>query len=480
MEMADGEILQRSASPKDVLQLLEKRDFAALKGILESEELEFKRQPYFLETPFQKYAFVEDIVSFANHIGGLIVIGLETTKDPNLEGDFVTSIRPFPKVHCQFETFRSLCNEFIYPPIKGLRWFFIQEHEGSDESGFAAIEIPPAGPADRPHLINHVLNIQSGKKSTTQYSLSQRTGGRNSSYPVQSVHGLIKLGATSQILQTELLAMSDRLEKIEELLQPKNQTSLRSPSQNRRQFLEQVGPFLQSVSLDTRPTLVLAAYPSRRMTIPGLFDAQSSVGRAFDIAPELRHQGFGFTLDSRPELLGGTTRRIAALGYKARQLTSRGELFVAVPADEDFLAWFQQRRPGKPIYYKSFILAEVSYLFAKYVKQVFDSLHDVPDLDIMVGLRNCFVDGIPPVLSVGRDHNPMTFRPFDEPKPAPRPNLLKTVRVPSSISIERLAFEVQASLYRRFGFGDELVPYATLEAEGRVTRDDEILNPNRA
>jgi hypothetical protein len=474
------ELVPRAASSEEVLEILRSRRFDSLLGILESEDLEFKRQPYLLDTASQKYLFVEDMVSFANHNGGLIVIGCETTKYPNVEGDFVNRLRPVSKAHCNLESYRSLCNEFIYPLLKGVQWFYIGVEGDNDASGYIAIKIPPAGNADKPHLVNHVVSEGNDRKTTTHYALTQRTGSRNSSYPVQSVHGLIKLGSASQALQAELLSLSQRLEKIEDLLQPANQSGNRSLSNNRRRFLEQVGKFLEATGLQMRPTLVLGAYPSQNLTVEGLFDSHSPVGRAFDTAPELRPNGFGFTLDQRSEIVDGVARRIFVKGYKARQLTARGSLLVAVPADEDFLAFFQRRREGQPICYRSYILAEVSYLFARYTKNIFGVLSRPPQhLDIMVALRNCFVDGLAPQLYVARDHQPMHWS-FEAPRSVPKMNVLKTVRVPSSISTERLAFEVQAGLYRRLGFGDELVPYATLEAEGRITTEDEILNPARA
>jgi Putative DNA-binding domain len=181
-------------SKNEIGLILTERRFEDLVGVLEAEDIDFKDQPYQLSTEKQKYSLVEDIPAFANYEGGLIVMGCRTEK-ADTEGDVVVQIRPIQRDLINFETYRSLCNEFIYPPISGLKFLFYGGQSPIDH-GLAVISVPKASEADRPHLITHTINTDAERKTTTRYALVTRTGSRNSAFPVQSLHGLIKIGAS--------------------------------------------------------------------------------------------------------------------------------------------------------------------------------------------------------------------------------------------------------------------------------------------
>lgn len=452
-------------SREEILGLLKAATFDALIGTLESEQVDFKEQPYLLDSEHQKYCLIEDVASFANRQGGIIVVGCQTEK-ADVAGEYVCKVHPIPKDLLNLNSYRSICTNHIYPPIKGLR-FVVYDSPSDPSKCLLVIEIPPGSPVDRPHLLAHVLK-EDEKKKTTRYALVERTGPENLSYTVQAFHSLVRIGSSLSSFEGALRSIEKSIQSLKDGRE--SETPLRvkpvSHTSNARRFSEETVDLLKACDLSERAALVMGAAPSDRVRLDSIFDGESELSRAFDNAPEIRANGFTFRINKPAEIVDGKYRRKAYPGYKAAQISSSGRLMVAVPADEEFLAWAQQRKPGRPVSYRSYVLAEVTHLFAKWLKSVFSLVKPLPNyIDIAVALRNGFVDGIPPVLSVAPDHNQWRFG-IHEPHSAPRANLLKTSRLPLSSSTERFAFEVRACLYRRFGFGDELLPYATLEKKG--------------
>jgi hypothetical protein len=475
----DEEPLPKHGSKEQIKASLEAKTFHELLGTIETEEVDFKDQPYPLDSEHQKYCLIDDIASFANHIGGIIVIGCRT-KRADVEGDYVSDIRPVPKATLNFQAYQSICNEYIYPHVKGLKFSFY-ECPSDPDKGIALIEVPPASTSDRPHLLTHVVNSDTQRRNSTRYGLVERTGASNSAYPVHSFHGLVRTGMSLSNFENAFLSIEQLLVAIQsksELPSERQHPSV-SPSTNSRGFLEDAKKLIEECDLANRPMLVLGASPTEKIKLTSIYDGQTPLAREFDNPPEIRPMGFSFKLSKPSEIVDGKIRRKWAPGYKATQISSSGRILVAVPADEDFLAWGYTPKVGKPILYRSYVLTEVTYLFAKYIKAIFSLVQPVPkELDLTVSLRNTFTDGIPPQLSVAYDHGQWPF-PRLPPRSAPKSNILKSSRLPFDSSVERIAFEIRACLYRRFGYGDELIPYATLTQEGRITTEEEIMNPNR-
>ncbi len=61
------------------------RDPEELIGAAESEWLEFKKEPYYLERDEQRFELAKDVSAMANAGQGIIVIGVEAKDDPNLQ-----------------------------------------------------------------------------------------------------------------------------------------------------------------------------------------------------------------------------------------------------------------------------------------------------------------------------------------------------------------------------------------------------------
>jgi hypothetical protein len=152
------------------------------------------------------------------------------------------------------------------------------------------------------------------------------------------------------------------------------------------------------------------------------------------------------------------------------QISSKGELIVLTPADERFLSWPQHGhlpRDRTRLIMNPFVLTEVTFLFADYVKTIYDYGSPSPSSVLLfVGLERMKVGEDLPILG---SHEVKPFA-FHEGEPAPDYRKLLCVEVPFQTKVERMAFLLRAQLYRWFGFSDDQIPYADGEDEGRVTR----------
>src|SRR6266498_1599371 len=69
-------------------------DPSPLIGVFESRDLEFKMTAYQLGTAAGKAEFAKDVGGMANAGGGLIVLGIETERDPATGRDRSSKVRP--------------------------------------------------------------------------------------------------------------------------------------------------------------------------------------------------------------------------------------------------------------------------------------------------------------------------------------------------------------------------------------------------
>src|SRR5260370_41826673 len=100
-----------------VLDKLAAGEFNALIGIAESVWLDAKECPYVLDTMKQKLEIAKDVSALANAVGGIIVLGFDTTRNPLTSGEHISEVRRFPICMVDPDRYRKIVHEYIYPPL---------------------------------------------------------------------------------------------------------------------------------------------------------------------------------------------------------------------------------------------------------------------------------------------------------------------------------------------------------------------------
>jgi hypothetical protein len=135
-------------------------DASRLIGVFESQELEFKKVAYRLGDDEGKSEFAKDVCAMANAGGGLIILGVETERDPTVGRDVSVRVRPLASDSISTSQTEDVARTWIYPPQRALtirEWpddasgkmlVSIEVPNLSDPGGLALI-LGPGSPPDR-------------------------------------------------------------------------------------------------------------------------------------------------------------------------------------------------------------------------------------------------------------------------------------------------------------------------------------------
>jgi hypothetical protein len=195
-----------------LLTLAQVRDIVARQAlsefidVLENEVIDFKGEPYRLNTDQEKAELAKDITALANTSGGYIILGIKTTKLPTYNADIAHELRPIPKELLQPEQYQSVAKDWIYPPIHQLRVQFVPT-DSDPERGLIALEIPESLTTDKPFIMTKIAD-GARKERRILFGYAERFESRSMPAVVQRLQQLLHLG----------LGVGTRMERMEEVL----------------------------------------------------------------------------------------------------------------------------------------------------------------------------------------------------------------------------------------------------------------------
>jgi hypothetical protein len=157
----------------------------ALIGTPESSWLDAKSTDYFVSSATEKIKLAQDVARFANATGGLLVLGLKTSK---LNGvDTISRVTPLPLPARSVAQYRSVIDAHVYPFVRGLEVFSVPYAKGE----LLAISIPPQPDDYKPFLVHGNLgNITDNKVKGQFVSVVQRRGDGAEYISGPALHGL--------------------------------------------------------------------------------------------------------------------------------------------------------------------------------------------------------------------------------------------------------------------------------------------------
>lgn len=200
-----------------VLVILDAGDFEPLVGVREDLEIEFKGQPYQLNSESEKFELAKDICAMANAAGGVIVIGVQTERREESPLDEAVRIRVFARGLVDEERYVAIATERIYPRIQGLRVEFraqAGQAPGTDR-GLVMIDVPPQAENDKLFLVQRPISEGTAAPGWL-VAVAVRSVGRVDERRVGEIHGLINRGYTVsgrlEELKGEVGAIRERLD----------------------------------------------------------------------------------------------------------------------------------------------------------------------------------------------------------------------------------------------------------------------------
>jgi hypothetical protein len=173
--------------PAAVGELLRTGHQDVLVGQPETEWLDVKDRPYHLDEQ-GSFKLARDIVAFANASGGLIAIGLRTSK---VRGqDIISKARPVPLGDLNIAKHHAVVRNWIYPRPTGVRFDLALTER--DDHGIVIIEIPEQPEALKPFFVRRAQ--VAGRVRTEHVALPVRLGADTSYWDLAELHSLITAG----------------------------------------------------------------------------------------------------------------------------------------------------------------------------------------------------------------------------------------------------------------------------------------------
>lgn len=297
-------------TPAEVLEFLADWEHQPdrLIGIPESQTIEFKSEPWDLDSTAGKFEAVKDIAAMANGGGGLIAIGIRTQEDPRHQADASAELTPFPPPAQFGLRLQDIVRSRTYPPLSGL-----------------AIALHPSGDGTTCLLSVHVPsspNLTLVKKGgmaggeTAGILIPERLGGVVGWRSLPEVHALIHSG----------LRFDSLLARIAPFLTPERNDAAEEQWQ---------------VATDTdTESVVLQLVPPVSTELANLHDKEGIRGRLSAHAG-VRAAGFNFDWVSRVDIQTSPSGGLTAdhPGGERLWIGRRGELAVRLPISRDGLGW---------------------------------------------------------------------------------------------------------------------------------------------
>lgn len=193
----------------EALAVLASGAFAPFVGVAESQALEFKREPYRLDSARQRFELAKDAAGLANAAGGVIVIGIETHRpDDASPVDVVREVRELAAGSVDADRYVAIIDRRVFPRIKHLRIEFFTG--GENDRGLVAIVVPAQAEVDKYFLVVEPFE-EAGPAPGWLVAIPVRSIDRVVSMSVGELHALLNRGLTISARIEEIAADIARL-----------------------------------------------------------------------------------------------------------------------------------------------------------------------------------------------------------------------------------------------------------------------------
>lgn len=449
-------------TPDEARAILRSGNFAGLIGVIETDQLEAKSEPY-PDTNLGHFELAKDVSALANARGGIIIIGVRTERFPERQADEITEVRLVPRGLINVEQYLALIRGWIHPPPQNVEveWF---PSQNDAKRGLVGIFLPAQVREEWPRLIGNYVDAESGRIRGIVFGYAERIAAGVESLTLHDLYGLIRDGR-------RFAEFGSRLDRIEDALRARPARGNDDSPAPVQSFDARRDDSIRAAGLDGNPTVVLAAIPSRTVEIPGMFrGAGSPVHELLHQPPELRDGSFHLA-GPAPQIVNENAQRSLGHGV-VLELWSDGTLIGGGDAS-DFLCWGTRGQDGT-LRINTLALVEVTYLFVELARRLY-ALMSPPEPQFAVtfrlslhrmvgGGRRAFLNPWPrrsAGFQFGMDarESPGTDHEFE-------------TRVEGrDFNAGRVTYELIRRVYRWFGFNDEQVPYVTAEPEPAIDPD---------
>lgn len=380
--------------PSQVIKLLEEGDAHELIGALETVAVEFKRNPYRVDTNGQKQELAKDVCGLANADGGVIVIGFKTVRSESRATDVVSELNAFSRDLLDEQQLNDVMSSWIFPTPNGLTFRFF-EHRA--EKGFYLIEIPARTKSAGPFLVTRAVD-DNERISGALVGVFKRRAATSPPLSVAEIQSVLRDGELFRSAIDERAARP--LASQDTSAASHDGANQESPSDK---IVHRVEALVEESQLASEPTFVLSATPLISLDARRMFESESDpLVQCLASPPEIREMGFDLDSGEYPQITDTDSRRAILDGYKGLQYWVDGTLVFVATGGEEFLSW-GERSADFPFEIHPVVLLESTLLFCKLYRATLELLRAAPTtITYELLLRGMCVESKFPRLRPGR------------------------------------------------------------------------------
>jgi hypothetical protein len=443
--------MAKTFSVAEVEAVLSSGRFDDLLGGVEDSRLECKAAPYQLEQERQKMELAKDVSALANADGGILLIGVQTERNPVHFGDEIRRVGAFPQNLVDITQYLKVVGEWIYPQIRGItaKW---HPSANNDGTGIVSIEVPQDAGQERPYLVGKLVEDTTGKVMGSHFGFFERVQADAKPMSFQELRERLKDGFRFSTIDERMRGVEEGLAK---LVGTAIQKARLIPDET---VVHRITQARQIIGLNERPTLYLAAWPSETTEFPTLFESRTTpLVLLLDNPPRLRNHGFDLSTGQLSEIVQGLLRRSTSPRDKLLELWRDGVLIFVAPGDEWFLSWGMESTASTGLTINTHALTEVTYLFSAFTLKIFEySVPKPAKLNFYLGLTTMMPERQPFYLSSKRPDR--IFPDRGVPAPGDR-NVVKREFERASADAGAISYQLLSDLYAWFGFEADQMPF---------------------
>jgi len=190
-------------------------DFDRLLGTPEDTWIDFKKEPYRLDTFKGKWEYAKDVAALANASGGCLVIGVKTGRPQNEPISVAESYVSVPKKLVDIKQHGDMLLNGVYPEVWGVTMSWFPPDSGSD-AGLLLIEVPAQRQRDKPFVLRSMFGPDE-RQMTSALGVPVRNGSETIWLKAERLHPLLG-GALGSISTDASNSEKKRLERANDIV----------------------------------------------------------------------------------------------------------------------------------------------------------------------------------------------------------------------------------------------------------------------
>ncbi|MBS4027456.1 MAG: putative DNA binding domain-containing protein [Ignavibacteriales bacterium] len=434
--------------------IIDSNNFDAIIGQAENECLECKNGIYSKDEN-GRLELAKDVTAFANHKGGMILIGAKTKKESTQYGEIIESIEPFPRNLVDTKDYHNILKDWVYPKLSNveINWRSIKQN---DSKGIISIYVPLQPQNFYPFLIKKDIDLETNKKrKEIVFGYIERIADSNVPASIDNIQRLIQLGTNYDVVEKHLTS-------IETLL---SSQSLTQNNNDDKKIIARIEESLKSAEIDTKRSFSLSAFPIPLSEIPDFFKpTPNKITNIIEKPPFLRENGWNLP-SGKSKISKGKSFQISYGGYRIVEFYSDGNLVFSCCVDENYLCF-----SFGELQINTAALTESTYLFSSLFNNFLTSLTSTPSqIGITIHFQNLHKDNKETFIVPSEANNILGRAPLSHQKfNAPEDEFTRIIKFDCKNFLpEKIGYQILKEIYLWFGIEEDSIPY-TNRNEGTI------------